>query len=120
MLPSNNTLSLADGSPGPAPEPRSRAKIRWHAPDEIAEPQTFVDTASLPLSDVRSCTSCGFPVSEIRALCLDCEQNAAGSGLAAPLVHSFAEESWIQTHGYTIASLLVTLVTSAIIWWLRR
>ena len=120
MLQSNSSLSVESGSARASAAPRSRVEIRWHAPDEVVQPETPLDTVALPLTDVRSCTSCGFPVSDSRALCLDCEQNAAAASLPAPLVDSLDEESWLQMHGYTVASLLVTLVTVAIICWLRR
>jgi hypothetical protein len=38
---------------------------------------------------------------------------------AAALFATEAEESWISTHGYTIASVLVSALAVAIIYWLR-
>ncbi len=76
---------------------------------------------------VHTCAGCGFPVSGRRTLCLDCEKHGDDPRndptLAAhPPVEMFAtekEERWISAHGYTIASLLVTALAAAIIFWLR-
>jgi len=74
---------------------------------------------------IRYCDGCGFPVSDGRTLCLDCEaaqsldQKAATSGeapvflsqLAAPRV----EASWLRSHIYTIGALLVAALTVVVL-----
>jgi putative methionine-R-sulfoxide reductase with GAF domain len=71
---------------------------------------------------VRSCAACGFPVSEGRRLCLDCEA-------VAPIVeqgseaHEFLDQlsdsnsSWIRSHVYLIATVLLVAATIAVVVW---
>ncbi|MBV9183208.1 MAG: hypothetical protein JO356_18045, partial [Acidobacteria bacterium] len=68
---------------------------------------------------VQSCSTCGFPVSNSRVLCLDCEEKSL---VPPPLVvlPRDGEESWLSRHGYTIASLLVSALAAVIIYWFRR
>lgn len=73
---------------------------------------------ALATAKVQSCGSCGFPVSNSRILCLDCEQKASVPA-AAQLFSSEPEESWLYTHGYAIASLLLSALAALIIYWLR-
>lgn len=71
--------------------------------------------------DFHGCKSCGFPVSLSRELCLDCEEKFPSANLA-PSGELFAlpeQESWVSAHGYTIASLVITALAAAIIYWLR-
>jgi hypothetical protein len=92
----------------------------WHAEGQAATlPE--VQKPALPLTSVSGCQSCGFPVSVGRVLCLDCEARLPSSDLV-PRNEIFSQqpqESWISAHGYTIASLIVTAVAAAIIYWLR-
>jgi|SRR5947207_2976819 len=93
--------------------------IAWHA---APQPEAHPDSPPLmpePLK-VQSCQSCGFPVSEGRRLCVDCERNPnTAPAQVLPLLETEKDESWISTHGYTIASVLVTALVAAIIFWLR-
>jgi len=109
------------------PQPPTSPTL-WHAPEAAAsEPTPAASTQAPAPADVHTCAGCGFPVSGRRTLCLDCEKHGDDPRndptLAAhPLVEMFAtekEESWISAHGYTIASLLVTALAAAIIFWLR-
>jgi len=113
------------------------APVRWHAPElavEVAKPQPAAsltvqpapgnDTeAQLPApalaAAVHSCSMCGFPVSTARAICVECERKPHAATSAA-LFELKKEEGWIRAHGYTIASLVVSALTAAIIFWLRR
>lgn len=92
----------------------------WHAP-RPGEKQTLAPALSeVPAAiEVQKCASCGFPVSTGRKLCVDCEKE---SDPAIPSVDVFttpAHESWLGEHGYTIASVLVSLLALAVIFWLR-
>jgi len=109
------------------PQPPTSPTL-WHAPEAAgSEPTPAASTQAPPPADVHTCADCGFPVSGRRTLCLDCEKHGDDPGndptLAAhPPVEMFAtekEESWISAHGYTIASLLVTALAAAIIFWLH-
>jgi GAF domain len=96
----------------------------WHAPEPDASETTPARYSRLPdPADVHACTTCGFPVSGVRRLCLDCEKRwddpRSTPKPAAELFASEKQESWISAHGYTIASLLVTALAAAIIFWLR-
>jgi hypothetical protein len=82
---------------------------------------TATSSSPAPTASVRICRSCGFPVSLGRVFCVECEEHPEritvnpGEGL----FQMEAQESWISTHGYTIASLLITALVAAIIFWLR-
>jgi hypothetical protein len=112
------------------------APTRWHAPQtpaEVAKPQPATGplqpsrridgeaqpSARVSVAAVRNCSMCGFPVSTGRALCVECERKPHAT-CPAVLSAPREEESWISAHGYTIASLVVTALTAAIIVWLRR
>ena len=102
-----------------AVKPGSVTPIAWHAaPQPEAQPDS---PRSMPGPlNVQSCRSCGFPVSDGRQLCVDCERNPnTAPTQVLPLLESEKDESWIIAHGYTIASVLVTALVAAIIFWLR-
>jgi hypothetical protein len=82
---------------------------------------------------IRTCTACGFPVSEGRTLCLDCEAspgNRYGSaspgagyngapGFLSPLGDEPGQEagltSWVRTHKYLLGTIAVLGSTVAIL-----
>jgi len=71
---------------------------------------------------VRSCAACGFPVSEGRRLCLDCEAIApiVEQGSEAPEFLdqlSDSNPSWIRSHVYLIATVLLVAATIAVVVW---
>jgi len=78
---------------------------------------------TIAFGNLRRCEACGFPVSEGRRLCLDCE--AASPGAIATADHNqdmFAElsdsnASWVRSHGYLIATALVAVATIALLVW---
>lgn len=96
----------------------------WHAPDsapqEPSEQKALPAVSIPPAAEVHNCASCGFPVSHGRKLCVDCEQKTDVAHPPAEIFSTPAHESWVSAHGYTIASLLVTALAVAIIYWLRR
>jgi putative methionine-R-sulfoxide reductase with GAF domain len=80
--------------------------------------------ASAEFARIGSCQSCGFPVSQGRTLCVDCEQagrstgNKPTSGDALAFSHSNAlghEESWWQAHSYTLGALFIAALTVALL-----
>jgi hypothetical protein len=102
------------------PQPTS-APVSSPSPRQLYPPQSEAcgPPPSAPTT-VRTCQSCGFPVSEGRKLCLDCEQDPSAAAVAeAPLLTIEKQESWLSAHGYTIASLLVTALVVVILLWLR-
>jgi transcriptional regulator with GAF, ATPase, and Fis domain len=70
--------------------------------------------------NIRTCAGCGFPVSEGRKLCLDCEaaeeQNLAGSRPPAWLAESGVrkQQSWLRANVYTIGTVLILVATIAV------
>jgi hypothetical protein len=102
--------------------------ILWHAPEAAASEPTPAQRTQSPVpADVHPCTVCGFPISGRRTLCLDCEKHGddprydptPGANPPAEMFAAQPHEGWISAHGYTIASLLVTALAAAIIFWLR-
>jgi hypothetical protein len=108
----------------------------WHAPETAPlKPAQAASLLSSAPADVHPCSVCGFPVSGVRIVCVDCDahrddpnydprrdRNGYPKPDPNPAAELFAlekQESWIEAHGYTIASLLVTALTAAIIYWLR-
>jgi putative methionine-R-sulfoxide reductase with GAF domain len=71
---------------------------------------------------VRSCNACGFPVSEGRRLCLDCEAiapNVERGGEAPEFIDQLSDSnpSWIRSHVYLIATVLLVAATIAVVVW---
>jgi putative methionine-R-sulfoxide reductase with GAF domain len=73
------------------------------------------------IQNIRHCEVCGFPVSEGRKLCLDCEEfkpqlhdNGAAPGFLSDLAHE-QKRGWLQSHFYTIGTLLMVLLTVVIV-----
>src|SRR6266404_1068459 len=94
--------------------------VLWHAPARVETSEAGPSgVSSLAINKIHACSSCGFPVSDGRTLCVECERSPAS---AVPQTEMFTfgkQESWISAHGYTVASLLVTALVAAIIYWLR-
>ena len=100
------------------------APVLWHAPESAAlDPAQSASSQTPEPAEVHACAACGFPVSGVRTLCVDCETHhddpKADLSPAAEMFAIAKQESWISVHGYTIASLLVTALAAAIILWLR-
>jgi hypothetical protein len=97
--------------------------VLWHAPDGLPPGASSKSSATSDIAvTVYACESCGFPVSRGRSICVDCEER--GTPTAANIARLFSarekeEESWLSAHGYTIASLLVSALVAAIVYWLR-
>ncbi len=106
-------------------EPPARVgPVLWHAPEHAARvPARAESSRQQAPADVHPCTGCGFPVSGARTKCVDCDAHWDEHPTAPiPLSELFRmekEESWIEAHGYTIATVLVSALTAAIIYWLR-
>lgn len=105
-----------------APLPKAAAPVLWHAPEGLASGTSHkASSASDPAVSVYACESCGFPVSRGRTICVDCEERGTPAATMARLLtaQQKEDESWISAHGYTIASLLVSALVAAIIYWLH-
>jgi hypothetical protein len=112
---------LAPVAPAVIEQPKPAAPVLWHAPEgapsgvsskSFGAPETSVS--------VYACESCGFPVSREHAICVDCEERGSPTSMARLFSASEKEqEGWFSAHGYTIATVLVSALAVAIIYWLR-
>jgi putative methionine-R-sulfoxide reductase with GAF domain len=93
-------------------------------PDEIpATTDLSAPISTIAFGNLRRCESCGFPVSEGRKLCLDCE--AANPGAVASVESApewfgqldEANPSWIRSHAYLVATALLAVATIALLFW---
>ena len=68
---------------------------------------------------IGKCQACGFPVSEGRKLCLDCE--ASEREKEPELLSQFAgqQQSWLRSHLYLVGAVLVAVLTVVLLM-LRR
>ena len=100
------------------PGPKS-GTIETNISQETDEPQVVLTGER---GNIGTCEACGFPVSEGRKLCLDCESSGAPQdATTAPFLSQFTapEESWLRSHQYLIGTLLVTVLTIAVLVWMR-
>ncbi len=81
--------------------------------------QASEQKVSKPLDRIRACASCGFPVSEGRALCVDCEEKgiqSSDAGFLSGIGRGPAQrgiKSWIITNRYVIGMILISAATIA-------
>jgi len=73
-----------------------------------------------PIDSVRLCAGCGFPVSEGRTMCIDCETARAGErndvpGFLAEFGGPHKRKNWLQEHFYTIGAVLVAALTVVVL-----
>jgi len=105
-----------------AQPPKPAAPVLWHAPDGSASGTSTKSSIASDLAvSVYACESCGFPVSRGRSMCVDCEERGTPSAAMARLLtaRQKEDESWISAHGYTIASLVLSALVAAVIYWLH-
>ena len=95
------------------------------APEPIAEPEVVVEVFPR-LPSVGKCEDCGFPISEGRGLCVACEaarfeQGKISSSLGATFLSQYGDvkKGWWKSHQYLIGMVLVTVITLAVLAWLR-
>lgn len=92
------------------------------------EPQALGPEALVPVATpiaVGRCRTCGFPISDGRSVCLDCEAKQDGEengplaygGTTAGFLSQYEGDSrsWFSSHIYLIGMVLVTLITIAIL-----
>lgn len=91
----------------------------WHAPDMAERETPHLIPAAASATGIQKCASCGFPVSTGRKLCIDCEKNTDLEIPSSEFFTTAPHESWLGEHGYTIASVLVSVLALAVIIWLR-
>ncbi len=128
------TTAAPLNSPKPAAAPAAKttlAEILEVSAPEVPAPQaTAADTnqprpgPSIAFGNVGVCAACGFPVSQGRKFCLDCE--AANPTVNAPSnqpVEFFgqlsddSDPSWVRSHVYLIATVLIVAATVVVLIW---
>jgi putative methionine-R-sulfoxide reductase with GAF domain len=93
------------------------------AAESLTEADSNAPITTIAFGNLRRCETCGFPVSEGRRLCLDCE--AASPGAIASIAGdsgslddlSESNPSWVRSHIYLIATAVVALATIALLAW---
>lgn len=109
-IPSRPTLSALDETLGLTPNA-----------EEEAELSTPIST--IAFGNLRRCESCGFPVSEGRRLCLDCEASTPGAIASVDTSSDFfgqfddSRQSWVRSHAYLIATAVIALATIVLLAW---
>jgi hypothetical protein len=67
----------------------------------------------------QKCQTCGFPVSESRTLCLDCEEAESAESNPSPAflghLSAVGEPGWLQSHLYTMGTLFIAALTVALL-----
>ena len=97
----------------PASEAAETIEVKAEQPEPVPPKE---------LDKIRNCEACGFPVSEGRTLCLDCEAARLSGDSPAPLASSQTpaflaklearrEQGWLGSHIYTIGTVLIVVLT---------
>ncbi len=79
--------------------------------------------STIAYGNLRRCETCGFPVSEGRRLCLDCEAANPTADPGGSEVPEFftqlgdSNASWIRSHAYWVATVLIVAATVAVLIW---
>jgi hypothetical protein len=86
------------------------------------EAETERPITTIAFGNLRRCETCGFPVSEGRRLCLDCEAATPNAIASVDVDPKFFGEldsnpSWIRSHVYLIATAVVALATIVLLAW---
>jgi hypothetical protein len=94
------------------------------ANDEESAAESLTGESSGARTSIRTCAGCGFPVSEERMICFDCE--AAGLSVRNQSGLSFSSEGptdkkngW-RKHLYTAGTITMAVATGVVLWlWLK-
>ena len=94
------------------------------SPLSLEEDPEIEQAPMLPiaLGKVRNCQGCGFPISESRRLCLDCE--AASPNITQGDDELFpvgdvpdSGQSWMRSNVYLVATVVLVIATIAVVMW---
>lgn len=94
-----------------AVEPLEPGPEEQKLPSSPSEPATSVPAE---IAHIGSCQACGFPVSQGRTLCVDCEKLEPPAEKRPPFGLE-REQSWWQAHSYTLGALLIAALTLALL-----
>jgi putative methionine-R-sulfoxide reductase with GAF domain len=106
------------------PEAKSPDAKSKDTTDLVPEAPELVRTPVL--DKIGKCEACGFPVSEGRTLCLDCEAARFSGETASPLAggqppaflakfENRKEQGWLGSHIYTIGTVLIIVLTVVLV-----
>ena len=124
------TAAAAPDSPKPAVAPAAKAPLAEILEVTAPEQATAADTnqprpgPSIAFGNVGVCAACGFPVSQGRKFCLDCEAaNPTADAPSSQPVEFFgqlsddSDPSWVRSHVYLIATVLIVAATVVVLVW---
>ncbi len=92
-------------------------------PDSLVEPAATDlsnPITTIAFGNLGKCQTCGFPVSEGRKLCLDCEAaspEAESNCFNVPGVFDEEPPSWVRSHMYLIGAAVIAVATIALLAW---
>lgn len=70
--------------------------------------------------NIHMCEACGFPVSQGRKICLDCEAKGVAAGAPDFLSQlSAPSQGWLRSHFYLVGALVIAAATVALLVWFR-
>jgi putative methionine-R-sulfoxide reductase with GAF domain len=87
-----------------------------------SRPEAAGPVTPIGFGKVRNCEGCGFPISEGRRLCLDCEAATPNAHLGSEAPEFFGElpdssPGWMRSHQYLVATLLIVVATIVVVVW---
>ncbi|MGH9502914.1 MAG: GAF domain-containing protein [Terriglobales bacterium] len=112
-----------DAAPALALGPIETSVLIKNTDDLPAESDPSSPISTIAFGNLRRCETCGFPVSEGRRLCLDCEaatpDAVASIDQTQEMFGEFSESnpSWARSHVYLIATALIAVATIALLAW---
>ena len=92
-----------------------------HEGPAASDPSSPIST--IAFGNLRRCETCGFPVSEGRRLCLDCEAATPGAAASVGSTAEFfgdledSNRGWVRSHLYLIATAVIAVATIALLIW---
>ena len=120
----STTVARAEESHGVSTAVPTPASVETpELPDSLVElPETELSSpiTTIAFGNLGKCETCGFPVSEGRKLCLDCEAaspEALSNGLNVPGLFGEEPPSWVRSHMYLIGAAVIAVATIALLAW---
>ncbi|MGH9539135.1 MAG: GAF domain-containing protein [Terriglobales bacterium] len=119
--PGNGTAEAAPKTAIPLAHSPARKQEEIGA-EPLDEASDFVLTGPIELGKVGTCEACGFPVSQGRRFCLDCEAVSPSPEVedASDLLAEVSADSqtgWVRSHVYLIAAGVLVVATIAVLFW---
>jgi putative methionine-R-sulfoxide reductase with GAF domain len=112
------------------PKSDSNKPLFWSAAQTagVEQADTLSIAAPAGLRDLKKCQACGFPVSQGRTLCVECEEKRwrgqalpknASTALHTSNAQQVSNESWFAANKYILGVLLIAIIIVATIMFLR-